>query len=78
MSNAVLAFLDTPADGGSGDQSAIVTAAGATTYRQLFALAARAGNALRTLGLEPEHRVALLLPDGLEWAAVFLLSLIHI
>ena len=72
MSNAVLAFLDTPANGGSGDQPAIVTAAGATTYRQLLALAARAGNVLRTLGLEPEQRVALLLPDGLEWAAVFL------
>ena len=68
----MLAFLDAPADGPAGERPAIVTAAGPTTYRQLLALAARAGNALRTLGVEPEQRVAMLLPDGLEWAAVFL------
>ncbi len=30
------------------------------------------GNALRGLGVEVEQRVALLLPDGIEWVAVFL------
>ena len=68
----MLAFLDAPAAGGAADRPAIVTADGTTTYRELLALAARAGNALRALGLEAEQRVALLLPDGLEWAAVFL------
>jgi len=72
MSNAVLAFLDTPVSSGAADRPAIVTAAGTTTYRELLALASRAGNALRALGLQSEQRVALLLPDGLEWAAVFL------
>jgi benzoate-CoA ligase family protein len=72
VSNAVLAFLDTPVSSGAADRPAIVTAAGTTTYRELLALASRAGNALRALGLQSEQRVALLLPDGLEWAAVFL------
>jgi benzoate-CoA ligase family protein len=72
VSNAVLAFLDTPAAAGAADRPAIVTAAGTTTYGELLALAARAGHALRTLGMEAEQRVALLLPDGVEWAAVFL------
>ncbi|HET7877109.1 MAG TPA: benzoate-CoA ligase family protein, partial [Methylomirabilota bacterium] len=31
----------------------------------------RAGNALRGLGVEPEQRVAMLLPDGLAWVATF-------
>jgi benzoate-CoA ligase family protein len=71
MANAVTAFLDDTIGGGAGDRPAIVTPAGATTYRQLLALTARAGSALRDLGVEPEQRVALLLPDGVEWAAVF-------
>jgi benzoate-CoA ligase family protein len=71
VSNAVLAFLDTPVSSGAADRPAIVTAAGSTTYRELLALACRAGNALRALGVQSEQRVALLLPDGLEWAAVF-------
>ena len=58
--------------GGAADRPAIVTAGGSTTYRELLALTARAGNALRALGVQPEQRVALLMPDGLEWAATFL------
>jgi benzoate-CoA ligase family protein len=72
VANAVTAFLDDTIGGGAGDRPAIVTPAGPTTYRQLLALTARAGTALRELGVEPEQRVALLLPDGVEWAAVFL------
>jgi len=72
VSNAVLAFLDTPVSSGAADRPAVVTAGGTTTYRELLALASRAGNALRALGLQSEQRVALLLPDGLEWATVFL------
>jgi benzoate-CoA ligase family protein len=72
MANAVTAFLDDSIGGGAGDRPALVTPAGTATYRELLALAARAGNALRDLGVEPEQRVAILLPDGLEWAATFL------
>jgi benzoate-CoA ligase family protein len=72
VANAVTAFLDDTIGGGAGDRPAIVTSAGATTYRELLALTARAGAALRGLGVEPEQRVALLLPDGVEWVATFL------
>src|SRR6266511_535412 len=72
MANAVSAFLDDTIGGGAGDRPAIVTPGGAVTYRDLLALVTRAGSALRGLGVEPEQRVALLLPDGVEWVAVFL------
>jgi benzoate-CoA ligase family protein len=72
MANAVTAFLDDTIGGGAGDRTALVTPSGTVTYRELLALVARTGNALRGLGVEPEQRVALLLPDGLEWAATFL------
>src|SRR6266850_976383 len=71
MPNAVSAFLDDTVAGGAADRPAIVTPAGPTTYRELLRLAGRCGNVLRGLGLEPEQRVALLLPDGVEWAATF-------
>ena len=72
MANAVSAFLDDPVAGGAAERPAIAGPAGAVSYRELLALTGRAGNALRGLGVEPEQRVALLLPDGVEWAAVFL------
>jgi benzoate-CoA ligase family protein len=72
MANAVSAFLDDTIGGGAGDRIALATPAGALTYRELLELVGRAGNALRDLGVEPEQRVALLLPDGIEWAATFL------
>ncbi len=72
MANAVSALLDDTIGAGAGDRPAIVTPAGAVTYRELLALVIRAGGALRGLGVEPEQRVALLMPDGVEWVAVFL------
>src|ERR671937_2318583 len=71
MKNATTAFLDGRVAVGDAESVAIVTPAGATTYRELLALVNRAGHALRALGVSPEDRVAMLLPDGLEWAAVF-------
>ncbi len=72
MANAVSAFLDDTIGGGAGDRLALVTSTETVTYRGLLARVARAGNALRGLGVEPEQRVALLLPDGIEWVTVFL------
>jgi benzoate-CoA ligase family protein len=72
MANAVSAFLDDTIGGGAGDRPALVTPTETVTYRELLALVGRAGNALRGLGVEPEQRVALLLLDGVEWAATFL------
>ncbi len=71
MANAVTAFLDARLTAHAGDRSAIVTPSATITYRDLVALVNRMGSALRTLGVEPEQRVALLLPDGVEWAAAF-------
>ena len=71
MANAVSSFLDDHVAASGGARPAVVTAEATTTYGDLLALACRTGNALRGLGLEPEQRVALLLPDGLAWAAVF-------
>jgi benzoate-CoA ligase family protein len=72
MANAVSAILDDSIGGGAADRAALVGPAGVVTYRQLLALVGRTGNALRGLGVEPEQRVALLMPDGAEWAATFL------
>jgi 4-hydroxybenzoate-CoA ligase/benzoate-CoA ligase len=72
MANAITAILDDSIGGGAASRPAIVGPTGSVTYRELLALVGRAGNALRGLGVEPEQRVALLLPDGVEWAATFL------
>jgi benzoate-CoA ligase family protein len=72
VANAVSAFLDDTIGGGAGDRPAIVTPTETVTYRGLLGRVGRAGNALRSLGVEPEQRVALLLPDGVDWVAVFL------
>ena len=71
MANAVSAFIDDPAAGRGGGRVAIATRGGETTYRDLLGLVGRAGNVLRGLGVEPEQRVAILLPDGVEWVATF-------
>jgi benzoate-CoA ligase family protein len=72
MSNATTAFLDEHVESGRGDRVAIVTPTGEVTYRELLGLANRTGNLLRELGVAPEQRVGLLLPDGVDWAATFL------
>ncbi len=72
MSNAVTACLDDHVSAGRGDRPALVTPTRRMTYAELLALACRAGNALRALGVEPEQRVALLLSDGPAFVAMFL------
>jgi benzoate-CoA ligase family protein len=72
VANAVRALLDDRIAAGDAARTAIVTPSGGATYAELLALAARFGHALRARGIEPEHRVAILLPDGLAWAGAFL------
>jgi 4-hydroxybenzoate-CoA ligase/benzoate-CoA ligase len=72
MANAVTAILDDGLGAGAAERPALVGPGGAVTYRALSALVGRAGNALRSLGVEPENRVALLLADGADWVAAFL------
>src|SRR5262245_60633749 len=71
MANAVTAFFDRRLDLGGGGDAAVLTPTGIHTYAEMAALAARAGHALRALGVEPEQRVAIALPDGPLWAAAF-------
>ena len=71
VDNAAAAFVDQPIAEGLGDETALVTAARRVTYAELSALVDRAGHALRARGVEPEQRVALLLPDGVGFAAAF-------
>ena len=70
--NITTRLLDAHLDSGRGDRPAYHTAAGVTTYHQLAALAARAGNALRDLGVEMEQRVIIILPDSVEFVAAFI------
>jgi benzoate-CoA ligase family protein len=71
MANAVTAFLDEHVAVGEGERPAIVTPSGTVTYAQLLELVNRTGHALAAAGVEVEQRVAMLLPDGVAWAAVF-------
>ena len=58
-----------------GSRAAIVTPGKSWTYGELQALTDRAAQGLRRLGVEPEQRVALLMPDGVEFAAAFFATL---
>ncbi len=64
-------FLDDHVRAGRGEHVAIETPGATLTYAALTDLANRTGNALRDMGVEPEQRVAMLLADGVDWAATF-------
>ena len=65
------AFVDGPLGRGWGARVAIRTRDGDTTYAQLAELTNRAGNGLRSLGVEMEQRVGVLLYDSPALAATF-------
>ena len=65
-------LLERHVEEGRGDRVAIYCDDERVTYRQLWELTNRTGNALQGLGLEPEQRVMLLLSDGPEFIATFL------
>ena len=71
MDNAAALFIDGPVHEGHGDRAALVTPSGPVTYASLQRLTDRAAHGLRALGVEPEQRVAIRLPDGPAWAASF-------
>lgn len=68
---ATEAFIDRHVRSGRGDAVAIRTPESAWTYAELQARVRRAGTVLRAAGVERGQRVALLLPDGLDFAAAF-------
>ena len=69
--NVTATFLDGALAKGWGDRPAIRTEAETLTYAQLAEQANRAGNGLAALGVEMENRVALLLYDSPQFAAMF-------
>jgi benzoate-CoA ligase len=71
--NAADIFVAENVRAGRGDSVAIVDAAGGSeiTYRDVLAQVNRTGHALRRLGIRPEERVMLLLPDVPEFAYAF-------
>ncbi|MGH7682149.1 MAG: benzoate-CoA ligase family protein [Candidatus Eiseniibacteriota bacterium] len=60
-------FLDSRIREGRGARPAVRTDAGVFPYSDVQALSNRFANALEAAGVEPEHRVLIALPDGLEF-----------
>ncbi len=56
---------------GRGDSTCLYFKDASFTYSQVAEMACRAGNVLRELGVEPEQRVLIALPDCPEFAAVW-------
>ena len=69
--NAAAFFLDRHLHEGRGDRTAFRYGGRRLTYREVGLRANRLGNALRSRGVEMEHRVLLALPDCPEFAETF-------
>ena len=69
--NAAAFFLDAYRAGAAGARTALRCAGRSVDYGALVARVDRASGALAGLGLQPEQRVLLALPDGPEFAEVF-------
>ena len=70
--NLSTVLLDEHLAAGRGDRAALRHEGATLSYRDVSRLVARTGNALRSLGVDIEDRVALLLPDSPEFVATFL------
>ena len=70
--NLSAVLLDAHLAAGKGDRPALRYEGTTLSYRDVSRWVARAGAALRTLGVDMEDRVALLLPDSPEFVAMFL------
>jgi acyl-coenzyme A synthetase/AMP-(fatty) acid ligase len=69
--NAATFFVDRHLVEGRGAQPAFICENTTTTNAQLAETTNRVGNGLSALGIEPEQRVALILPDSPAFAASF-------
>jgi non-ribosomal peptide synthetase component F len=56
--------LDARVREGRGDRPALLTDQGTLTYREVQTLANRFGHLLESVGVEPEQRIIIALPDG--------------
>ena len=69
--NAAVDFIDRNAVGDGREKTAIIDDTGGYTYAALSERVNRAGNMLRTLGVQPEQRVMMCMADGIDFPAVF-------
>jgi benzoate-CoA ligase family protein len=69
--NAAAYFVDRNVLEGRGNKIAIESGDEQISYQQLLDRTNRTGNALRQLGVRPEERVVLLLPDGHDFLYCF-------
>jgi len=69
--NAVSDFVDANVARGLGGKIAFIDPERTLTYSELQARSIRFAHALRALGIEPEHRVALLLNDTVDYPVAF-------
>jgi benzoate-CoA ligase len=70
--NMATPLVDRHVQEGRGDRPALHLPAGDVTYAELQRLVNRAGNALTAMGVMPEQRVAILLPDCAQFVAAFI------
>jgi 4-hydroxybenzoate-CoA ligase len=69
--NAVSDFVDANVARGLGNKIAFADGESAITYGELQARSCRFAAALKTLGLRPEERLSLLLPDTVDYPVAF-------
>jgi benzoate-CoA ligase len=70
--NMATPLVDRHVEEGRGDRTALHLPHGDVSYAELQTLVNRAGNALTAMGVLPEQRVAILLPDCAEFVAAFI------
>lgn len=69
--NAATRFVDSHLEAGRGNKCAVIDTDGEHSYSQLAQATNRAGNMLKTLGLRPEARIAMIMDDSLAFPALF-------
>jgi benzoate-CoA ligase len=70
--NAAVDLIERNLAAGRGGKTAYVDDSGTCTYAQLAERTDRAANALRSLGIQREDRIAVAMLDSCDWPAVFL------
>lgn len=69
--NAAADFVDANVERGLGDKPAFIDPRRTITYRELQQRSCRFASGLLSLGLRPEDRVALLMPDTVDYPVAF-------
>src|SRR4029079_9586643 len=70
--NAAVDLIGRNLAAGRGAKTAFIDDAGSCTYAQLAERVDRAANALRSLKINREERIAIAMLDGCDWPAMFL------